>query len=172
MVSGLFCFLCFTSSVSLTSSYTEDEPKFLTNNKQLLDEVFVISRIIKVKVGVIGRSRRLRLITLTETLTILDITKTESNNCPIRLLYIQRKKKWSRQWVEMIIYLSTCKHTNRELGMITPKNHALRSYMIWLPMTLTWLLYNLQVLTSRALISKSHCRLLANQKRVRELNVW
>ena len=68
--------------------------KFLTNNKQLLDEVFVISRIIKVKVGVIGRSRRLRLITLTETLTILDITKTESNNyCPIRLLYIQRKKK-------------------------------------------------------------------------------
>ena len=27
MVSGLFCFLCFTSSVSLTSFYTEDEPK-------------------------------------------------------------------------------------------------------------------------------------------------
>ena len=26
-------------------------------------------------------SRRLRLITLTETLIILDITKTESNNC-------------------------------------------------------------------------------------------
>ena len=49
--------------------------------KQLLDEVFVISRIIKVEVGVISRSRRLRLITLTETLIILDITKTESNNC-------------------------------------------------------------------------------------------
>ena len=48
-------------------------------NKQLLDEVFVISRIIKVEAGVI--SRRLRLITLTETLIILDITKTESNNC-------------------------------------------------------------------------------------------
>ena len=47
--------------------------------KQLLDEVFVISRIIKVEVWVI--SRRLRLITLTETLIILDITKTESNNC-------------------------------------------------------------------------------------------
>ena len=44
--------------------------------KQLLDEVFVISRIIKVEVGV-----RLRLITLTETLIILDITKTECNNC-------------------------------------------------------------------------------------------
>ena len=34
--------------------------------KQLLDEVFVISRIIEVEVGVISRSRRLRLIKLTE----------------------------------------------------------------------------------------------------------
>ena len=54
------------------------------NNKQLLDEVFVISRIIEVEVGVISRSRRLRLITLSETLIILDITKTESN---INLFY-------------------------------------------------------------------------------------
>jgi len=38
------------------------------NNKQLLDEVF------EVEVGVI--SQRLRLITLTKTLIILDITKT------------------------------------------------------------------------------------------------
>jgi len=45
------------------------------------DEVFVISRIIMVEVGVISRSRRLRLKTLTETLIILDITKTESNIC-------------------------------------------------------------------------------------------
>ena len=50
-------------------------------NNYILDEVFVISRIIKVEVRVISRSRRLRLITLTETLIILDITKTESNNC-------------------------------------------------------------------------------------------
>ena len=50
-------------------------------NKQLLDEVFVISGIIKVEVSVINRSRRLRLITLTVTLIIPDITKTESNNC-------------------------------------------------------------------------------------------
>ena len=49
--------------------------------KQLLDSVFVISRIIKVEVRVISRSRRLRLITLTSTLIILDITKTSSNNC-------------------------------------------------------------------------------------------
>ena len=54
-----------------------------TNNKQLLDEVFVISRIIKVEVSVISRSRRPRLITLTETLIIPDITKTSSNNCLI-----------------------------------------------------------------------------------------
>ena len=40
----------------------------------------MISGIIKVKVSVISRSRRLRLITLTETLIIPDITKTESNN--------------------------------------------------------------------------------------------
>ena len=51
------------------------------DNKQLLDEVFVMSGIIKVEVSVISRSRRLRLITLTETLIIPNITKTESTNC-------------------------------------------------------------------------------------------
>ena len=56
--------------------------------KQLLDEVFVISAIIKVEVSVISRSRRLRLITLTEALITPDITKTESNNCFI-ILYLQ-----------------------------------------------------------------------------------
>ena len=38
----------------------------ITNYKQLLDEVFVITGIIKVEVSVICRSLRLRLITLTE----------------------------------------------------------------------------------------------------------
>ena len=52
-------------------------------NKRLLDEVFVISRIIKVEVGVTRRSRRLKLITLTETLIILDITKTECNKIEV-----------------------------------------------------------------------------------------
>ena len=42
--------------------------------KQLLDSVFVISRIIKVTVRVIR-------LTPTLTLIILDITKTSSNNC-------------------------------------------------------------------------------------------
>ena len=49
--------------------------------KQLLDEVFVIFGIINFEVSVISRNRKLRLITLTETLIISDITKTESNNC-------------------------------------------------------------------------------------------
>ena len=49
--------------------------------KQLVDEVFVISHgIINVEVSAISRSRRLRLIALTEILIIPDITKTESNN--------------------------------------------------------------------------------------------
>ena len=47
--------------------------------KQLIDEVFVISRVIKVEVGII--SRRLGLKTLTEILIILGVTKTSSNNC-------------------------------------------------------------------------------------------
>ena len=49
--------------------------------KQLLDSVFVISGIIKVSVSVISLSRRLRLITLTSTSIIPDITKTSSNDC-------------------------------------------------------------------------------------------
>ena len=57
--------------------------------KQLLDSVFVISRIIKVSVRVISLSLRLRLITLTLTLIILDITKTSSNNC--LLFFVNRE---------------------------------------------------------------------------------
>ena len=49
--------------------------------KQLLGSVFVISGIIKVSVSVISLSLGLRLITLTSTLIIPDITKTSSNNC-------------------------------------------------------------------------------------------
>ena len=63
----------------VTSTFTSIHNCGLLNNK-LLDEVFVICRIIKVEVRVISRSRRVRPITLTETLIILDITKTKSNN--------------------------------------------------------------------------------------------
>ena len=52
------------------------------DNKQLLDEVFVICTIIKVLVRVISQSRRLRLITLTKTFNILIIV----------LLHIEQRK--------------------------------------------------------------------------------
>ena len=68
-------FKIYVSVVLLFSDYSGGD------YKQLLDEVFVISGIIKVEVSVISRSRRLGLITLTETLIISDITKIESNNC-------------------------------------------------------------------------------------------
>ena len=50
-------------------------------NKTIIRFSFVISRKIKVSVRVIGRSLRLRLITPSSTLIILDVTKTSSNNC-------------------------------------------------------------------------------------------
>ena len=50
----------------------------------------MISGIIKVEVSVISRSRRLRLITLTETLIIKDVSETEPNI--IVVLYIVLKE--------------------------------------------------------------------------------
>ena len=50
-------------------------------NKQLLDEVFVMCRIINVNRGKSYVTLTETLITLNETLIILHITKTESNNC-------------------------------------------------------------------------------------------
>ena len=47
----------------------------------LLGEAFVISRIIKVEVGAVSQSSRVRLITLNKTWIILDVTQTESKNC-------------------------------------------------------------------------------------------
>ena len=55
--------------------------------KQLLDSVFVISRIIRVSVRVISLSLRLRLITPTSTLIILNIKKTSSTNCLVLLAH-------------------------------------------------------------------------------------
>ena len=77
-----------------------------TNYKQLLDEVLVISRIIKVEGGVISRSRRLTLITLTE-------------------LYIERNKE--RSW--FCFFTDGKQDKASELDMITLRNHAPRSHM-------------------------------------------
>ena len=76
--------------------------------KQLLDEVFVISGIIKVEVSVISRSRRLRLITLTETLIIPDITKAESNNCFIIHCFEENNDK--RIIAAITVYFQTLKN--------------------------------------------------------------
>ena len=56
------------------------------------DEVFVISRIIKVEVRVVRLSQKLGL-TLAKTLIILNITKAESNNNLLFFLYIYEQKK-------------------------------------------------------------------------------
>ena len=100
---------------SITRALMASSLMFPTVFKQLLDEVFVISKIIKVKVGVISRRRKLRLITLSETLIILDITKTESNNCFIIRDYT------------LYIFASSLEASNT--NKITLRNHAPRSYM-------------------------------------------
>ena len=71
--------------------------------KQLLDEVLVISGIIKVEV-----SLRLRLITLTETLIMPDITKTEPNNCFI--IHCFEKNNDKRIIAAITVYFQTLKN--------------------------------------------------------------
>ena len=135
-------------------------------NKKLLDEVFAISRIGKVKIGVI--SQRLRLITLAETLIILDINKTESNN---GFIFQWMKKKWSQQEMELIIYFLTCKnlqicmqHKACKLDMISLRNHALWPYMTWLPMT--FVLDNLLLDDIPGTDFKIHCTLQPIRKEI------
>ena len=69
------------------------------DNKYILDVVFVISGIIKVEVkeSVISQAKRPKLITLTETLIIPDITKNESNNCFITHCF-EENKEFTQRW--------------------------------------------------------------------------
>ena len=78
VITGVMALSDSPANTSRPSSFKEDG-----TNRKLVGEVFVISRIVKVE-----GSRRLRLITLTETLSIQDITKTI-------FLYIERKKRKS-----------------------------------------------------------------------------
>ena len=86
----------------------------------------MISGIIKVEVSVISRSRRLRLITLTETLIIPDITKTESNNCYIIHCFEENNDK--RIIAVITVYFQTL---NIDIAVraldIALANHALRA---------------------------------------------
>ena len=122
----------------LLSPYDESRDQTI-NKKLLLDEVFVISRIIEVEVGVI----RLRLITLTETSIILDITKTESNNCFI-IHWTERLKSCFCSFTDGPA--SSTKHANLTwLPLeIMHRGHTWHDYP-WPPVSLTWLLYNLQL---------------------------
>ena len=91
---------------------------FIDANKRLLDEVFVISGIIKIEVSVISRSRRLRLITLTEILIIPDITKTESNNCFIKHCFEENNDK--RIIAAITVYFQTLKNVQLSDKQISP----------------------------------------------------
>ena len=57
----------------------------------------MISRKIKVEVGVVSWSWRVKLVTFIETLNILDITKTESNDCLII--------HWTKNNMEVLSFL-------------------------------------------------------------------
>ena len=58
--------------------------------------------------------------------------------------YTLNEKKWSLQYLELIIYFWMYKnvqiskqHKARELDMITLRNYAPRWYMTWLPVSLS-----------------------------------
>jgi len=96
-------------SVKSQRTQTNQNPKFKVSNL----------------VGVI--SQRLRPITLTETLIILDITKTESNNCLII--------HWTKKMEVMFLLL--------HWRQATQSARTLDDYP-WPWVSLTWLFYNLQ----------------------------
>ena len=76
-----------------------------TDIKQLLDEIFVISRIKDWGKGYQlqpSASADIRLITLTKTLIILDITQTESSNCLII--------HWTKQKKSCFCFFTDGKH--------------------------------------------------------------
>ena len=78
--------LCIEEAVSLVKLVAL-QIRITGVNEKSLDEVFVISRIIKVEVGVICRNRRLILITLNETFSVLSIS--HKPNLIIVLLFIE-----------------------------------------------------------------------------------
>jgi len=110
---------------------------------QLLHKVFAISRIIKVEVPVINESWSLRPITLTETLIILYITKL---NLIIVLLYIEwRNGHKSHVFASSLMGINTkCTELIWSPLKIMHSGHTLYDYP-WPWVSLTWLLYNLQL---------------------------
>ena len=92
------------------------------NYKQVLDDVFVISRILKVEVGVISQNRRLRFITLTET------GYHKKPTLLILLLYIEPKRKMEVVFCFFMITNGNHHKGHELVDMITFRNHARQSY--------------------------------------------
>jgi len=69
---------------------------------------------------------------------------SQKPNLIIVILYIERKKK-KKNGSHVFASSLTASNTKQELDMITLRNYAPRSYTTWLPVILTWLLYNLQL---------------------------
>ena len=84
----------------------------------------MISGNIKVEVSVVSRSRRLR--TLTSTLIIPDITKTESNNYFIIHCFEENRDK--RIIAEITVYFQTLK--NVHLTLLLEIMHCARNLQI------------------------------------------
>ena len=77
-----------------------------------------------------SRSRRLRLITLNETLIILDITKTESNNC---FIIHSTKKKMVLVFIYFVDVLPGQRSKPRSHTSRTA-NNTKRANLTWLPL--------------------------------------
>ena len=114
----------------------------------------MISRIFQVEV-VISRSRRLRLITPTDTVIILDITKTESNNCFI--IHWMKQKKKTHFCASSLMASKTMRANLTRLPLKTMhRGHTRHDYMWpWHDYLWPWHDYcKSAVMTSQALISK------------------
>ena len=129
----------------------------------------MISGVIKVEVSVISRSRRLRLITLTEALIIPDITKNESNHCFIIHCFEENNDK--RIIAAITVYFQTLKNvqlSDKQIFTVFIKEimHCAQPSDYSLICRYR-LVNNLKV----ALFPRINCRLLANEKTDGDYNV-
>ena len=121
------------------------------HHKQFLNNYwmrFLWYRIIKVDVSVISRRRRLRLITLTETLIIPDITKTESNNC----------------------FIIHCSEENNNKRIIDEANR--KTILTSLPKNLTLLLEIMHCARNLSLLDTIHDHIHVMHRSARSIIKW
>ena len=110
--------------------------QLLMNNYWM--RVFLLYGIIKIEVSITSRSRSVWLISL----IISDITKTESNNC---FIMHWMKKKWIHVFASSLTASNTKRANLTWLPLeIMYRGHAWHDYP-WPWLSLTWLLYNLQL---------------------------